>query len=238
MAGFREFVTGEVLTAANVDDFLAKQAVMKFADAAARDTALGTAVASGNALREGMVAYLDDTDEVIKYDGTDWSSVGEASGLVAVKHALFTGTQANSTASGATFAITDLTITHEVSDSANRLILMAQVGTIAESQQLGGVGMRLMQDATPIGVGAAVGTRQQISAGGGLTTNSGGTSITRSLSAVAVITPGAGSKTYTVEAFNSRGGTATVYVNRTESDGNFVYEPRSASTLTLMEVKV
>jgi hypothetical protein len=63
MAGFREFVTGEVLTAANVDDFLAKQAVMKFADAAARDAALGTAVAGGNALREGMVAYLDSTDE-------------------------------------------------------------------------------------------------------------------------------------------------------------------------------
>ena len=76
MAGFREFVTGEVLTAANVDDFLAKQAVMKFADAAARDSALGTAVAGGNALREGMVAYLDDTNDVLKYDGSSWLSVG------------------------------------------------------------------------------------------------------------------------------------------------------------------
>jgi hypothetical protein len=76
MAGFREFVTGEVLTAANVDDFLAKQAVMKFADAAARDAALGTAVASGNALREGMVAWLDDDDSVIAYDGTAWNPIG------------------------------------------------------------------------------------------------------------------------------------------------------------------
>jgi len=81
MAGFREFVTGEVLTAANVDDFLAKQAVMKFADAAARDTALGTAVASGNALREGMVAWLDDDDSVIAYDGSAWNAVGGGGGF-------------------------------------------------------------------------------------------------------------------------------------------------------------
>jgi len=76
VAGYREFVTGEVLTAANVDDFLAKQSVMKFADAAARDAALGTAVAGGNALREGMVAYLDADDEVQFYDGSVWGPVG------------------------------------------------------------------------------------------------------------------------------------------------------------------
>ena len=75
MAGYREFQTGEVLTAANVDDFLAKQAVQKYADAAARDAALGTAVAEGNALRQGMVAYLDDTNELLKYDGSAWAGV-------------------------------------------------------------------------------------------------------------------------------------------------------------------
>ena len=46
MAGFREFVTGEVLTAGNVMDFLQKQAVMKFADAAARDAAVEAAGAA------------------------------------------------------------------------------------------------------------------------------------------------------------------------------------------------
>lgn len=81
MAGFREFVTGEVLTAANVDDFLMKQSVMKFADAAARDSALGTAVGGGNALREGMVAYLDDTNDVLKYDGSAWIGLGAPDGF-------------------------------------------------------------------------------------------------------------------------------------------------------------
>jgi hypothetical protein len=76
MPGYREFDIGEVLTASNVNDFLMDQSVMKFADAAARDTALGTAVVSPNALREGMVAYLDDTDTVIAYDGSAWNLVG------------------------------------------------------------------------------------------------------------------------------------------------------------------
>src|SRR6056297_869583 len=109
MAGYREFVTGEVLTAANVDDFLAKQAVMKFADSAARDTALGTAVGGSNALREGMVAYLDDTDGLQYYGGAAWedvpttADVDAAGGLVAVKHALFTGTQTQSVVAGGNF---------------------------------------------------------------------------------------------------------------------------------------
>lgn len=72
MAGFRDFVTGEVLTAANVNNFLMKQSVMVFANDAARTAALGAEVA------EGMVAYLIDTDAVQYYDGTAWQDVGGA----------------------------------------------------------------------------------------------------------------------------------------------------------------
>ena len=75
MAGYREFQTGEVLTAANVNDFLMQQSVMVFADASARNTALGTAVGGSNALTEGMVAYLEDDNAVQVYDGTAWASI-------------------------------------------------------------------------------------------------------------------------------------------------------------------
>ncbi|MGA1517234.1 MAG: alpha/beta hydrolase fold domain-containing protein, partial [Phycisphaerales bacterium] len=44
-------------------------------------------------------------------------------GLVAVKHALFTGTQTASVSTGADFAITDLSITHTLADSSNKLII-------------------------------------------------------------------------------------------------------------------
>ena len=77
MAGYREFQTGEVLTSANVNDFLMEQSVMKFADSSARDTALGTAVGGSNAPREGMVAYLDSENVAQIYDGTSWITTSE-----------------------------------------------------------------------------------------------------------------------------------------------------------------
>lgn len=75
MAGFRTFVTGEVLTSTNVNDFLMKQSVMVFADSAARDTALGTAVGGSNALVEGMLTYLEDANSVEVYDGSAWGAI-------------------------------------------------------------------------------------------------------------------------------------------------------------------
>lgn len=65
---FIDFTTGQVLTADQMD-LVMRQSVMRFADAATRDTAL-TGV-----LAEGMIAYLDDTDELLKYDGTDWVAI-------------------------------------------------------------------------------------------------------------------------------------------------------------------
>ena len=125
MAGFRNFQTGEVLTAANVNDFLMQQSVMKFADAAARDSALGTAVGGGNALREGMVAYLDDTDEVLKYDGTGWDVVapvvaGIGSNVVqAVKTDTFTTTSTSFT------SVTGMSVTITPSTATSKILIIA-----------------------------------------------------------------------------------------------------------------
>jgi hypothetical protein len=75
-AGFKDFTVGEVLTSADVDTYLMQQSVMRFADSAARGSALGTAVGAGTALAEGMMAYLDDIDEVQFFDGSAWARVG------------------------------------------------------------------------------------------------------------------------------------------------------------------
>lgn len=75
-AGFKDFTIGEVLTSADVDQYLMQQTVMKFADSAARGSALGTAVGAGTALAEGMLSYLDDIDEVQFFDGSAWARVG------------------------------------------------------------------------------------------------------------------------------------------------------------------
>lgn len=69
--GFKDFSAGDVLTAQDVDNFLMRQTVMVFDNAASRDTALD------GFLTEGMVVYLKDIDRLQKYDGTSFGPVGE-----------------------------------------------------------------------------------------------------------------------------------------------------------------
>lgn len=68
--GRRTFAPGEVLTATNVMGYLQDQAVMNFANAAARGSAIGTAVS------EGMVSYLADSNMIETYTGTAWQRYG------------------------------------------------------------------------------------------------------------------------------------------------------------------
>ena len=67
-AGYRLFTTGDVLTAAQVQNNLQNQAVMFFASAAARDA--DTALTA--ALTEGMFCYLADTNITAYYSGSAW----------------------------------------------------------------------------------------------------------------------------------------------------------------------
>jgi hypothetical protein len=237
-------VTGEVLTAANVDDFLMKQSVQKYADAAARDSALGTAVAGGNALREGMVAYLDDEDGLQYYGGTAWENVpttadvDAAGGLVAVKHALFTGTQTNSTAAQANFAVTDLSITHTLASATNRLIISAYFGVAGTSEQFGRVGIAVADDGTLIGIGDADGDRTRVGAGGRVAASVSVDNVTMP-SVTFVYEPGdTASHTYTVRAINIREDTRTLYINRAQDDSDFEARPRATSGFVIQEVKV
>jgi hypothetical protein len=76
MAGKKTFVAGEVLTAQDVNDYLMDQSVMKFANAAARSSAIPTPTA-------GMTTYLDDTGsesptstipQIEVYTGAQWQT--------------------------------------------------------------------------------------------------------------------------------------------------------------------
>jgi hypothetical protein len=72
--GFKEFTTGDVLTAADANGYLASQVVMVFASAAARTTAISSP-------QEGMISYLKDTNATQYYSGSAWVSVGGSSPL-------------------------------------------------------------------------------------------------------------------------------------------------------------
>jgi hypothetical protein len=61
------FTAGEVLAAADVNNFLMDQTVMSFAGTAAR----GSAIPSPT---EGMITYLEDIDDLRTYNGSSWVS--------------------------------------------------------------------------------------------------------------------------------------------------------------------
>jgi hypothetical protein len=75
---FKDFVAGDILTAADVDDYLMRQSIMTFADSAARDTALSAVLA------EGMFCYLNDTNAFQYYDGAAWADVSNPGDITAV----------------------------------------------------------------------------------------------------------------------------------------------------------
>ena len=158
-------------------------------------------------------------------------------GLVAVKSAIFTGTQTNVTLTGANFAVTDLSITHETADAANKLIISAFIGAMSGSNQIGRVGIAIDDGSGLIAIGDADGSRTQVTAGGRVS-GTLGTDIVTMPSVTFVHTPGAGSKTFTVRAVNISTGTQTIYVNRPENANDNASHPRAVSSLVIQEVSV
>jgi hypothetical protein len=81
--GFKDFVTGEVLTAADVDGYL-MQGVWVFADAAARTAAVTSP-------QEGNMSYLKSDDAVYKYDGAAWVNIDTSAAASVNKNYLING---------------------------------------------------------------------------------------------------------------------------------------------------
>ena len=67
--GYIEFATGDVLTAAAANGYLASQVVMVFASASARTAAITSP-------QEGMFSYLKDTNATEYYTGSAWTAIG------------------------------------------------------------------------------------------------------------------------------------------------------------------
>lgn len=81
--GYIEFATGDVLTAAAANGYLASQVVMVFADAAARTAAIASP-------QEGMISYLKDTNATQYYSGSAWVSISGAGSPLTTKGDLYT----------------------------------------------------------------------------------------------------------------------------------------------------
>ena len=85
--GRKEFNSGDILLASEVQGYLQDQAVMVFDDAAAR----GSAIPSPS---EGMLTYNKDTDQLELYDGAAFGPVGSDAGLVHINTTAFSAVSA------------------------------------------------------------------------------------------------------------------------------------------------
>jgi hypothetical protein len=82
-AGAKLFVSGAVLTAAQVNAYLMDQAVMRFANEAARTAAFG---GTGEpVLASGMMSYLIDVASVQVYNGSAWVAIGGGADILQVQ---------------------------------------------------------------------------------------------------------------------------------------------------------
>ena len=192
-----------------------------------------------------FIPFADPTDLV-----RDWPALSEdvaeavadgldaAGGLVAVKSAIFTGTQTDSVLASDNLTVTDLEITHALADASNKLIISAFLGAAANSAGRGQVGIAVHDGTDLIAIGDAAGSRPRVTAGGAVSDSSANFVMTMP-SVTFVHTPNTtDSKTYTVRAINIRPDTRTLFINRSETDTDRETVPRAVSSLVIQEVKV
>lgn len=117
--GYKEFATGDVLTAAAANGYLASQVVMVFADAAARTAAITSP-------QEGMISYLKDTNATQYYSGSAWVNIAGSSTPTAAAVQCYKGGNqsiSNSTTTVVTFdsEFIDTNGFHSTSTNTDRL---------------------------------------------------------------------------------------------------------------------
>ena len=204
-------------------------AVMVFADAAARDAAIPTPA-------EGMAAYLSDSNSVQLYDGAAWKRVVNTTGsILQVVSTTKTDTFSASVATGAISAdVTGLTATVTPSATGNK-VLITGVVNVSTSVVPENVDVLIYRDGSALAgsTGDAAGSRVRV-------TSSAGVERATALQAVVfrfLDAPGTTSATtYSVRLHHSGSGTQTVLVNRTSTDTDNNRFPRSASSISVMEV--
>lgn len=241
-AGRKVFQPGEVLTASNVQNYLMDQAVQYYAGTAARGSAIGTATT------EGMMSYLADQDKIQVATGTaTWVDVYPA--VVTSSNALVGSVlQVVSTKKGDTFSTTNTTFTDVTGLSAtitpsstNNKILVIATFNLSIGATAPNIGYaRLMRDSTAIAVGDQAGADQKTVASTWIENDSGMTTTRTMLSqSMAYLDSPASTSalTYKVQVARNSLAASTIYINRSSDDANVSYRGRTASTITVMEIK-
>lgn len=124
-AGRKVFTAGEVLTAANVNNYLMDQTVMVFAGTAARASAIATASA-------GMVSFRTDGSVWEGYNGSTWGALVDTSTLLTADGtATLTNKTINSSQLATTINTVAATATTYTASTADRQATIYSLATAA-----------------------------------------------------------------------------------------------------------
>ena len=139
-------------------------------------------------------------------------------------------------ASSGNFTDTGLSITITPSSTSSKIIITGMVNTGSQNSGDGVCVLRLLRDSTSIAIGDAAGNRPRLPTGRGSESAGANTILTKTLHWVD--SPNTTSAvTYKVQ-FAARGaGSLSAYINRTHSDTDNTETQRTASLLSVMEVK-
>lgn len=141
-----------------------------------------------------------------------------------------------SVAAGTAFDIDNLTITHSLTESTNKLLLIAMVHANAINRPL--IGIQFVADGSAICVGTLSGSnRKQVTANFGADYATSKSNMAN-IFAMARYSPGSTSPVvYKIQAYQGWGSTIDVYINRTTTwtDSNIFFCP--LSTFLLIELE-
>jgi len=211
------------LDASDVNTYLMDQSVMSFAGTAARGSAIATPV-------EGMTTYLEDSNVLSVYDGSNYKVIGVGGGILQIVST--TKTDTFTTTSTSLTDITGLSASITPKFSTSKILASLNIGmvdiTTNGSQFIYG---DVTRGGTAIGIGDASGSRARV----GWATLPNSASRPRPVSWSFLDSPSTTSAT-TYQARVRVDTGMTGYINRSQGDADSANGARSISTITLIEV--
>ena len=225
MAGRKNFVAGEILTAADVNSFLMDQSVMVFDDSAARGAAIPTP-------SEGMVTYRKDDNAVEVFDGSAFGPIGK---ILQVVSTTKTNTFSSTTGSNNYVSVTGLSAVITPSSTNSKVWILATVVGSGGVSSNTGFSAKLSGGNTASYRGGAAGSRSRgVSNANAFVTGAQNSADTITMNYLDA--PNTTSAvTYEVQV-TAIGAGDTVFVNRSQVDTDAVNRLRGASTITVLEV--
>ena len=178
-----------------------------------------------------------DTDRTLTLPDKAGEIVAGAGSMVDFQSVTKTDTFSASVASGASVAVTGLSLTHSLKSSSNKLLITAYFGVAAHGAGRGAIGIAIHNGSNLISIATSPGSRTPVTSGGALAEASDNSRIVVMPSLSIIAEPGSTSAvTYTVHAINIDNVTETLYVNRSEVDTDASYIPRGVSALHIQEI--